>query len=155
VSDATVRLAAALAREIPLSRALGIAVTSWDGRTVRLSAPLAPNVNHTATVFGGSLSAAATLAGWSALWLLLDARGLAHQVVIQDATIAYRHAVTDDFTVTCSLPDAADVERFLATLASHGRARLRLVATVSFGERELVRFEGRYVALRPQPVEDR
>ena len=143
------RLQAALAREIPLSRAIGITVASWDGRTVQLAVPLAPNVNHQDTAFGGSLSAAATLAGWSALWLLLDAHGMAHQVVIQDASIEYRHPVTTDFTVECALPEASAVERFLATLRERGRARLGLVATVGSPGQELVWFRGRYVALRP------
>lgn len=143
------RLQAALAREIPLSRAIGITVASWDGRTVRLAVPLAPNVNHQDTAFGGSLSAAATLAGWSALWLLLDAHGMAHQVVIQDASIEYRHPVTTDFTVACTLPEASTVARFLTTLRQRDRARLGLVATVGSPGEELVRFEGRYVALRP------
>jgi thioesterase domain-containing protein len=143
------RLQAALSREIPLSRAIGITVASWDGRTVRLAAPLAPNVNHQDTAFGGSLSAAATLAGWSALWLLLDAHDLQHRVVIQDAFIEYRHPVTADFTVECALPEAPVVERFLATLRERGRARLELVATVRSPDGELVTFRGRYVALRP------
>jgi thioesterase domain-containing protein len=143
------RLQVALAREIPLSRAMGIRVASWDGRTVRLAAPIAPNVNHKSTVFGGSLSAAATLAGWSALWLLLDARGLMEQVVIQDASIAYRHPVTGDFTVECTLPDEEALARFLTTLRERGRARLELVARVASAERELVTFRGRYVAWRP------
>lgn len=143
------RLQVALAREIPLSRAMGIKVASWDGRTVRLAAPIAPNVNHKATVFGGSLSAAATLAGWSALWLLLDANGLMEQVVIQDASIAYRHPVTGDFTVECTLPDARVIERFLATLRERGRARLELEARVASADRDLVTFRGRYVAMRP------
>ena len=143
------RLQAALAREIPLSRAMGISVASWDGRTVRLAAPLAPNVNHKATVFGGSLSAAATLAGWSALWLLLDANGLMEQVVIQDASIEYRHPVTGDFVVECSLPDDGRVAHFLATLRERGRARLELVASVTSREHDLVTFRGRYVAVRP------
>jgi thioesterase domain-containing protein len=145
----TARLEAALAREIPLSRAIGITVASWDGRTVRLAAPLAPNVNHQDTAFGGSLSAAATLAGWSALWLLLDAHGMQHQVVIQDASIEYMHPVTADFTVECALPEVSTVERFLTTLRERDRARLGLVATVGSPGRELVRFQGRYVALRP------
>lgn len=142
------RLEAALRREIPLSRALGISVVSWDGQTVRLAAPLAPNVNHKATVFGGSLSAACTLAGWSAVWLLLDAHGLEDQVVIQDASIEYRHPVTHDFVVTCSLPEAARVEHFLATVRERGRGRLELSARVASGEQELVTFRGRYVARR-------
>ena len=141
------RLQAALAREIPLSRALGVRVTAWDGRRVALAAPLAPNVNHKATVFGGSLSAVATLAGWSALWLLLDAHGLEQQVVIQEASIRYRRPVQHDFVVTCSLPGDAEVEHFLETLRAHGRGRISLVATVADSGGDLVTFTGRYVAL--------
>jgi thioesterase domain-containing protein len=146
---AEARLQAALEREIPLSRAIGISVASWDGRTVRLAVPLAPNVNHQDTAFGGSLSAAATLAGWSALWLLLDAHGLQHRVVIQDASIEYRHPVTADFTVECALPGTSEVAHFLATLRERGRARLALRATVRSAEQEQVAFRGRYVARRP------
>ena len=143
------RLQAALAREIPMSRALGISVALWDGHALRLAAPLAPNVNHKATVFGGSLSAVATLAGWSVLWLLLDAHGLEYQVVIQDASIEYRRPVTTDFEVECRLPHWPAVEHFLASLRTRGRARMELVARVSSAEGELVTFRGRYVALRP------
>ena len=43
---------------------------------VVLSAPLAPNINHRETVFGGSASAVAILAAWSMLHLRLSAEGL-------------------------------------------------------------------------------
>ena len=50
---------------IPLSLAMGVKVLSSSREAVRLSAPLAPNINHRATVFGGSASAVALLAAWA------------------------------------------------------------------------------------------
>ena len=54
--------------EIPLSRALGIQLHSWDGRSLLLSAPLEPNRNHQGTGFGGSIYCAAVTAAGAA-WL--------------------------------------------------------------------------------------
>ena len=50
---------------------------------VVLTAPLAPNINHRETVFGGSASAVTILAAWSMLHLGLAAEGLGSRLVIQ------------------------------------------------------------------------
>jgi len=68
-----------LHEQIPLTRAMGVRVRSWDGEKLWLSAPLEPNHNHLGTAFGGSLSALATLAGYSLLWLLLGDREASHR----------------------------------------------------------------------------
>ena len=46
-----------LHHDIPLTRAMQLTVHSWADHQLRLAMPLAPNVNHTGTMFGGSLSA--------------------------------------------------------------------------------------------------
>ena len=51
-----------LHEHIPLSKAMGVTVRSVSGEAVTLAAPLAPNINHRETVFGGSASALAILA---------------------------------------------------------------------------------------------
>jgi len=43
---------------------------------VLLTAPLAANINHRATVFGGSASAVAILAAWTYLYFVLKGTGL-------------------------------------------------------------------------------
>jgi thioesterase domain-containing protein len=50
---------------IPLSAAMQVAVVAVDASGVTLAAPLAPNINHRDTVFGGSASAVAILAAWA------------------------------------------------------------------------------------------
>lgn len=47
---------------IPLSKAMQVSVLEASQERVILMAPLAPNINHTESVFGGSASAVATLA---------------------------------------------------------------------------------------------
>ena len=65
-----------LHEHIPLSKAMQVSVVSVDTDGVTLRAPLAPNINHQDTVFGGSASAVAILAGWSLLHTRLAAAGL-------------------------------------------------------------------------------
>ena len=54
---------------IPITRSLGARVEHADGQSVRLWAPLAQNLNHRDTAFGGSLSSLAILSGWVLLYL--------------------------------------------------------------------------------------
>ena len=50
-----------LHRYIPLAIAMGVRVKDATPARVELTAPLAPNVNHHDSVFGGSAAAVATL----------------------------------------------------------------------------------------------
>lgn len=141
-------LQASLHAAIPITAAMGIRVEELADRCVTLSAPLAPNLNHTRTAFAGSVNALATITGWCAIWHLLDTAQLNAVVMIQDSTISYRRPITGDFEARCCLPDEADVARFLATLRRRGRARLELHAEVSQAGGLAVSFSGRYVAER-------
>ncbi|KTC45318.1 hypothetical protein AO269_31985 [Pseudomonas putida] len=60
-----------LHHDIPLTGDMGLRVRAWDNHCLRLHVPLAPNVNHKSTMFGGSLYCAAVLAGWGWLHLRL------------------------------------------------------------------------------------
>lgn len=138
--------------EIPLSRALGIELQSWDGRTLVLSAPLAPNLNHQGTGFGGSIYAAAVTAAWGLTELALTELGLTGNVVVQSGSIDYLEPVIMDFFVVCRLPGGEIPERFRRSLARHGKGRLDLTAEVFCGTpgAELTGdpvavFEGRFV----------
>jgi thioesterase domain-containing protein len=55
-----------LHERIPLSRAMAVEVRAATAEGVEIYAPLAPNINHRDTVFGGSASAVAILTTWSA-----------------------------------------------------------------------------------------
>ena len=78
-------LAQYLHQQIPLSRAMQVDALEVSEDSVRLSAPLVPNVNHRATVFGGSASALAILAAWSLLHVRLRGSFPQASIVIQRA----------------------------------------------------------------------
>lgn len=132
---------------IPLSRQMGVRVEEAGTELVRLFAPLAPNLNHRKTGFGGSISALAILSGWSLLWCRLRERTSGQHIVIQKNTIEYVAPVTADFTATCAAPPPADWQRFLRTFEQRGRARIHLAATVDVGETLAAKFGGRFAVL--------
>ena len=53
-----------LHQDIPLTQALGLSVLDWSHGELRLSLPLAANLNHKSSMFGGSLYSLSVLAGW-------------------------------------------------------------------------------------------
>lgn len=140
--------AAALERtlhhEIPLSRAMGIHVAAYDGTSLTLTAPLAPNINHKSTAFGGSLYSLAVLCGWSIVHLKLAEAKLHKHIVIQDADIRYMLPIDQDMQAECSL-DGAAFQKFMRTLEKYDRARLSLDVVIRHQDQTAVEFSGRYV----------
>jgi thioesterase domain-containing protein len=134
-----------LHEQIPLSKAMGVRVESFDDGQLVLTAPLAPNHNHLGTAFGGSLSAIAVLAGYGSLWLLLDDRG-AH-IVVRRSSIQYHHPVREAIRAICKCPDVATLSAFKHQFAQKGKARLSLQVTIEEEGRVCVEFEGVFVAL--------
>lgn len=130
---------------IPLSRAMGVHVISLAD-TVTLGAPLAPNINHRDTVFGGSASAVAILSAWSLLHLRLTAAGLPSRVVIQRNSMEYLAPVAGDFTATARLEDQAKWDVFIRQLNRKGLARISVRANLSYQGTVAGRLSGDFVA---------
>jgi len=138
--------AAFLHQQIPLTQAMGVKLESYDGERLIITAPLEPNHNHLGTAFGGSLSAIATLAGYSLLWLLLGDRS-AH-IVVRESSIRYRHPVRGVIRALCERPNAASMARFKTQFQETGKARLRLQVRIEEDRQTCVEFEGEFVALK-------
>lgn len=134
-----------LYRQIPITQHIRLTVRAYNGQMLCLDAPLAENVNHTGTAFGGSLSALLTLAGWSMMWFLLREYHLDGEILIQDSDCKYLKPVNTDFSACCYRPPAADIQRFVKMLRRHGKARLELWAEIRDGDAIAVTFTGRYV----------
>jgi thioesterase domain-containing protein len=134
---------------IPLARAMQLSVHSFDGSRLRLSAPLAANVNDKGCAFGGSLASAMTLAGWGLIVLRLAAADVDYDVFVQDSKIRYLAPVWSDFAVEATLAAKDDFDIFLATLANRGRARLSVHAHVALSDgSNAAQLQARFVASR-------
>jgi thioesterase domain-containing protein len=140
----TEELEGLLHREIPLSQAMGIRIAGYDGRCLRLTAPLAPNINHKHTAFGGSLYSIAVLCGWGLLHLKLAEAGLHKHIVIQESSIRYLRPVNEEMLAECCVDEAA-LGRFFKALQKHDRARLALDVAIHYQGLPAVEFSGRYV----------
>ena len=140
-----------LHHDIPLTREMGLTVLDWQDQQLRLHLPLAANVNHKSTMFGGSLYCGAVLAGWGWLHLRLREAGIEDgHIVIQEGQISYPLPVTGDAIALCDAPDALVWKKFLAMYQRYGRARLTLqTRIVNAGSDEAaVTFSGQYVLHR-------
>jgi thioesterase domain-containing protein len=136
-----------LHEHIPLTRAMAVTVRSLDASGVLLAAPLAPNINHRETVFGGSDVALAILAGWALLQLRLAAQGRDARLVIQRNTMEYVRPIAGDFTARAALVAEQHWGRFVGTLERRGRARITVLARLEHAGEDVGHFDGEFVAL--------
>jgi len=122
---------------------MGVKVVDWDGTTLRLEAPLANNINHQQSAFGGSLFSLAALAGWGLVQLKLSETNLDCSTVIAGGDVNYALPVYGDLICVCDLPenwpDTAD------RLVDKGKASLRLAPTIVVDGQSAMAFNGHYV----------
>lgn len=136
-----------LHEHIPITAHFGVEVTAFGDGSIRLRAPLAANINHRDTAFGGSLSSLGILAGWGLIHFALQQRGLPSRIVIQSSRMDFLAPGDADFEATAALPDAVGWERFCTMLEKKGRARLTLPSVVTIGSTMVASHEGVYVAI--------
>lgn len=151
-ADAETRHTAALASEIltqiPLARAMALSVDSYDGDSLTMSAPLAPNANDKGCAFGGSLVSLMTLAGWGLVKLALDRHGRDCDIFVQDSDVRYLAPVWDDFAAVARLLDRESFAAMFETLAARGRARVRVRSVVPLADGSAAAtLEARFVAI--------
>ena len=137
--------------DIPLTREMGLQVLDWQHQRLRLQLPLAANVNHKSTMFGGSLYCGAVLVGWGWLHMRLREAGINDgHIVIQEGNISYPLPVTGAAIAVCEAPEEKVWQRFVSTYQRYGRARLSLHTRIFNEDTETpaVEFDGQYVLHR-------
>nr|WP_255565464.1 YiiD C-terminal domain-containing protein [Aquitalea palustris] len=136
-----------LYQAIPLAQAMAVKVCHAEEDAITLAAPLEPNINHCATVFGGSAAAVATLAGWLLVYRKLQALGLRGQVMVRRSQMDYQKAMHGAFTAhTLPLADTA-WQRMAAALAKGRMARLTLAVRLECAGQQAGRLDGEFVVL--------
>lgn len=144
---AAARLQAKFLREIPLTRHLRLRVDDYSGDELRLSAPLAPNVNDKGTAFAGSLNALMTLAGWGLVHLRLREVGEDCDIVIHRGELEFSKPIHTPFQAVARLKQA-DWEAGLKRLQSRGRGRILVATRADAAGGTAATLAGQYVALR-------
>jgi thioesterase domain-containing protein len=132
---------------IPLSKAMHASVVSVADDAVVLRAPLAPNINHRDTVFGGSASALAILAAWSLLHTRLQRAGISSRLVIQNNTMDYQLPILGEFTARSFIEQPEAWQRFVGTLTRKGKARISVTSVLEHAGKLAGTLKGEFVAL--------
>jgi thioesterase domain-containing protein len=114
---------------------------------VVLAAPLARNLNHRATAFGGSVAAQAILAGWALVHVRLEDEGIRARTVVQKSTVSYLEPIREDFEARAGAPDPRSWRRFRRSLDRWRRGRIRIDVEVWSGALLVARLAADYVAL--------
>lgn len=133
---------------IPLSRAMEVTILEATPDRVKLAAPLAPNINHRQTVFGGSASAVALLAGWALLFLRLRHEGIGGYIVVRRSTMSYERPMPVDFTATATIAPDSTWAQFADALERKGRARVMIHAVLECENQRTALLEGEFVVVR-------
>ncbi len=137
-----------LRERIPLSRAMEVRVVEIGATHLRVAAPLAPNINHRDTVFGGSAAAVAMLAAWGLLYVRLDREQRPARLVIQRCSMEYLQPIDAEFAAVSTLAAGEDWSRFLAGIERKGRARIAVRVDLDSRDRRVGEFTGEFVAVR-------
>lgn len=125
---------------------MGLKVLEVSSQHAVVHVPLAANLNHVQTVFGGSLYSAAALSCYALFQVIArDAGGLNDNLVIQEGHIHYLLPVASDFTARARLSAGESTAFFIEALRKHGKARLKLEATVTSSGKDCANFSGVYV----------
>lgn len=133
---------------IPLTAHMGVSVVGYDKQSVRLEAPLEPNLNHRNTAFGGSLSTLGILAGWTLLHLRLQEAGIANRLVIQKSEMDFKRPAMNTLEAVCQQTDLAEWDQFKQMIVEKEKSRMMLMTEIySAGELVAVN-KGVFVSLR-------
>ena len=145
---ATAALERDILDKIVLARAMAISVVAYDGESLTMAAPLAPNVNDKGCAFSGSLVSLMTLAGWGLVKLALDRHGRDCDIYVQDSDVRYLAPVWNDFEAVARLVDRESFAAMIEALAARGRARTRARCVVPLPDgTAAATLEARFVAI--------
>ena len=137
-----------LRANIPLACAMGVRVVEAEPERVVLAAPIAPNINHHRTFFGGSAATLATLAAWAmAEEKLLAEQGLDVHLVIQRSTMEYLEPAASEVEAECLAPNHDEWDRFIRTIRRRGKGRIDLAVELRAEGARVGSFQGSFVAL--------
>jgi len=129
---------------IPLSKAMNITISYYDRRTLVTTCDVGFNKNLHNTMFAGSVYTLATLTGWGRVYLWLQQKNIAGDIVLADANIRY-HAPVEGFAFAetdCSF-NSGDYDK----LRLKNKAKFTIEVKVKSGDKVAATFKGLYFVL--------
>ncbi|QIK80701.1 hypothetical protein G7069_03250 [Lysobacter sp. HDW10] len=104
-------------------------VLDYDGRRMRIAAPLAPNLNDKGTAFGGSMASLMTIGGWLLVSQNLMDDTCHPDVFVTESSSHFSRIVTTDMIATVWLA-ANSFESLALQMHRRGKVRVRTEAKI-------------------------
>lgn len=129
---------------IPLSKAMGIFVASYDHQALITRCNLAFNKNLHNTMFAGSINTLATLTGWGWVHLQLEEQALSGDIVLAQGNIKYLAPIP---SYAHAQVIKADTVESYDRLTMNKKAKAEIVCNVYSGSQIAAVFTGTYVVI--------
>lgn len=143
-----------LHRTVPLSAAMGVRVLHLEEGRATLTMPLAPNVNHMGTVFGGSLNALGLLTAAAAALTRLRRDGYEHQLAVRRSEYDYHRPAPSAPTATAEVT-APQWSQIKPALQAQKPARLKIEANITTQNHPTGTLKAHFTLLPPPLPEPR
>ena len=127
--DAAGELKDRIHRHIPLAKAMQFSIDELDPGSIRVSAPLEPNINIHGTGFAGSIYSLAVLTGWALCTHILEDAQVDAELVVARGEIRYRAPVSGELHCATEV-DAQARDVFLQATREQGKGLLQLEVRV-------------------------
>jgi thioesterase domain-containing protein len=132
---------------IPLSKAMNIQISYFDGKELITHCDGSFNKNLHNTMFAGSIYTLATLSGWGWVYLQLQHLQLKGDIVLANANIEYHKPITG---LGYAKVIAESVSGDFTRLTLGKNARIKLTAYLYCGDTVAATFNGSYAVLAPK-----
>ncbi|QYJ79103.1 thioesterase domain-containing protein [Shewanella acanthi] len=127
---------------IPVSEFMQISPQRFIDNELRVSAPIAPNINLHQTMFAGSIYTLMTLTGWGMVWLQQKLQNVDGDIVLADAHMRYLAPVALSPEARVAWQDAD-----LSSLLKGKKAKVKLEVKLYCGDSCCAVFEGLYFSV--------
>lgn len=133
--------------QIPITKAMGFKVLEFTPDSVKISAPLEPNINHKLTAFGGSINCLMTVCGWALTYANIKPVEPDAHVVIGKSSIKYLLPIKGVFIGDARL-EKNDRKKFVERYEKYKRSVLD-VACVCY-EKDVIsaKFNAQYIVFK-------
>lgn len=139
-----------LHRTVPLSAAMEVRVVRLEEGKATLTMPLAPNVNHMGTVFGGSLNALGLLTAAAAALTRLRRDGYEHQLVVSRSEYDYHRPAPSAPEATAEIT-APQWSQIRPALEAGNPARLEIKTIITTQNHPIGTLKAHFTLLPPHP----
>lgn len=113
--------------EIPLTKDMGIELNEFDGKNIKVTAPLSHNINDKGSVFGGSSSALMIISAWSLIKLNCDKQNIDADIVIHKNESIWQKAMYQDLIIQARFKTVYDFSEIKTTVLSNKHKRITCI----------------------------